>query len=98
MLKCRFKQKNGRTMLVLGLSHHNIALLERQRTITINGSELGLDIDVFVFAGETEESMATDLKDQGLLPPDFDTSRLQPGDRREFKGAAFQDHQAEDGK
>jgi hypothetical protein len=55
---------NGRTILLLGLSFENLDRLRAAPVdtyIKIDGRQLGLDIDVLVFSGETEEKMALEM-------------------------------------
>jgi hypothetical protein len=47
-------------MIVLGLSHANLDRLRAEgikAAIKIDGKELGIDVDIFITAGETEAVM-----------------------------------------
>jgi hypothetical protein len=43
--------------------------LQQDKPIFIKGEELGIDHDILIFAGETEEAMAGDLKRAGITWP-----------------------------
>jgi hypothetical protein len=50
-------------LIGLGLSHKNLELLKSGKPIKFDGEAVGLkDVDVLIFAGETEETMQEDLK------------------------------------
>lgn len=64
----------GRPAVGLGLSHENLSRLKGSETeecqpIHIHLAEMGLpyDLTIFIFAGETEESMTEMLKEAGVL-------------------------------
>ena len=66
MIKARTKNQ-----IVLGLSHENLKRLKDQQPIKINLKELKFDssidineIEIFIFAGETEESMYLSMMDK----------------------------------
>lgn len=51
-------------LIVLGLSDENIKRLKNNQPITFDLDQLGIKgIRIFIFAGETEESMAEDMKE-----------------------------------
>lgn len=55
---------NGKTFLVVGLSHANLDKLRADGTngfIKIDGAEMDIPIDVIITAGETEATLAHDL-------------------------------------
>ena len=69
MIKVFFETSNiGKRVAVLGLSDENIKKLVTGQPILINFDELlpGVNMDVCVFHGKTEEDMLQDLKDHGL--------------------------------
>ena len=54
---------DDRKLLGLGLSHENLKRLKDKQPIQFKGEALGLDgIDILIFAGETEASMAKELE------------------------------------
>jgi hypothetical protein len=65
---------NNRRTLILGLSRENTTRLHKDQPIAVDVQALLtptdiLDIqDIIVFAGETEESMATQLRKYGVVP------------------------------
>ena len=57
MIKATIDAPNGRKLLILGLSFANLDRFRREprdTMIKVDGKELGLDIDVIIFSGETE--------------------------------------------
>jgi hypothetical protein len=53
--------RNGRTTLMIGLSFGNLDEFKKHPLdtfIEIKGEEMGLDHDVMIFSGRTEEGMA----------------------------------------
>jgi len=78
MLKAMMEGADGTKLYVFGLSHGNLDRLREGRPILIEGSEIGLEGRVLIFAGETEQSMARELAD--YIGPDTITKidpRLQ---------------------
>ena len=68
MLKGRIQRDKGGPLLVFGLSARNIALLQAGRPIQFDLSKLGIEGEIMIFAGDTEESMTKDLEQFGFLP------------------------------
>lgn len=58
MIKAKGTTADGRDVLVLGLSYANLRRLQADEPIRFNAKPYGLDIDVVIFAGATEMSMA----------------------------------------
>lgn len=56
---------NNEPLILLGLSDENIRRLRDGQPIHVLLSELGLDVHVAIFYGETEEQMARDLEAAG---------------------------------
>jgi hypothetical protein len=57
MVKATLQLRNGRRLLILGLSFANLDRFRAEpgdTMINIDGKDLGLDIDVTIFSGETE--------------------------------------------
>lgn len=62
MLKMRTQLSDGRELLILGLSHLNLERLKAEQPIAFRGDTVGLPgIEILIFAGETEQSMARDM-------------------------------------
>jgi hypothetical protein len=74
MFKGAIEGIHGRSVLVLGLSFANLDKLRADAPnggfIKVQGAELGLPIDVVIFAGETEAHMAQMMTGEGLIGPD----------------------------
>lgn len=72
MLKAAVTGTNGRALLVLGLSYANLDHLRSgpgDAFIRVDGSRLGLDVDVMIFSGATEADMAnTVIRADGIGP------------------------------
>ena len=65
MIKATAKLGDGRHMLIIGLSFGNLAKFRDaplDTFIKIDGKEMGLPLDVILFSGETEDSMAKMMK------------------------------------
>jgi len=63
MIKFTATTKDGKRLLGLGLSHVNLDRLREGKPINIDGTSVGIEgLDVLIFAGETEASMAKALK------------------------------------
>jgi hypothetical protein len=69
MIKFKIDDTN-KQMVGLGLSYKNLEKLKDGKPMHIKISELGFDsrLEIFIFAGETEKSMALDLHD--IIGPD----------------------------
>jgi hypothetical protein len=82
MLRAMAKDgKTNRPLLMLGLSHANLAKLEQGQPIHVDGTEMGIDIDVLLWAGETDESLGMQLEQHHLVPPGTVPHRLKSDDR-----------------
>lgn len=70
MIKATAQGKDGRMLLVLGLSFANLDRLRANPGddfITIKGEDVGLPVDVMLFAGQTEAHLAQTL--QSMIGP-----------------------------
>lgn len=71
MIKAISTRENGRKILLLGLVTGNLKKLQEGQPIHINKEELwpnDLNADeIFIFWGETEESIYQEFKDKGYL-------------------------------
>lgn len=58
------------SLIILGLSHMNLARLKEGKPIDIDGTEVGLPAGfrILIFSGETEQKMAHELG--SLIGPD----------------------------
>lgn len=52
-------------LVILGLSHTNLARLKEGRPIKFDGAEVGLPegTEILIFSGETEQSMAREMQE-----------------------------------
>lgn len=59
--------ENGKpfSLIILGLSHRNLAQLKEGHPIDIDGTEVGLPAGfrIVIFSGETEQKMAREVAD-----------------------------------
>lgn len=62
MIKACGKNEDGSPFILLGLSHENLKRLKEGQPVLIHLSELGLEGEIAIFAGETEASMEADMK------------------------------------
>lgn len=58
-------QSDGKKIIGLGLSATNMSLLKNNKPIFINGNDMHLNIDIFIFYGENE------IKMREMLEPYF---------------------------
>lgn len=66
MIKATAVGRDGKVVLVLGLSFENLNRLRAHPGddhIRIKGEEIGLPLDVMLFAGETEAHLAETMKE-----------------------------------
>jgi len=70
MLKAK-ASRNGRPMIVIGLSYVNLERLKNDPDgyIMVWREEIGSDNDIMIFAGETEEKMAELVTGRKHKPP-----------------------------
>jgi hypothetical protein len=71
MIKASAKGRDGRSYLIIGLSHANLDKLRSDGTggfIKILGAEMKLPIDVIITAGENETTLAHELAE--FIGPD----------------------------
>ena len=66
MIKATGTNKQGREVIILGLSEMNFTKLRQGMPIHIFGEELGpAQRDIVIFWGQTEDAMATELEKFG---------------------------------
>ena len=65
MLKATGTSKAGRRFVLLGLSDINLDKLREGKPIHVFGPEVGLDVDLVIFSGPTEDEMAKELEKLG---------------------------------
>lgn len=62
MLKARAQHRDGRPLLVLGLSDENLRRLQDDLPILFDAAELGVDAHIAIIAGGTEQEMIERLR------------------------------------
>ena len=65
MLKATGTSKAGRRFVLLGLSDVNLDKLRAGKSMLVFGPEVGLDSDLIIFSGPTEDEMAKELEKLG---------------------------------
>lgn len=60
----KFKANN---LIGFGLSAKNLEKLKEKKPIKINGKEIGIESDILIFFGETEQTMYDELVEMGLI-------------------------------
>ena len=63
MIKALSKDKNGESVILLGLSHENLRRLREDQPILCDLRELGLTGKVIIMAGETEDTIKVQIED-----------------------------------
>lgn len=58
MIKATGSDKDGKPVLLLGLTYQNLKRLQADEPITFDGSPYGYQGKIMIFAGPTEASMA----------------------------------------
>jgi hypothetical protein len=63
MIKATADIRDGRKLVVFGLSAENVALLMVDKPIEFNGADIGLpNIDFFIFAGASDNAMTEEFQ------------------------------------
>ena len=70
MLKATGTSAAGRRFVLLGLSDINLDKLRQGKPIHVFGPEVGLDADLILFSGPTEDEMAKELVKLGGIRND----------------------------
>jgi hypothetical protein len=63
MIKAKAQRRDGSSFVVLGLTRRNTELLLAGKPIPVDLREMGIDCQVLIMGGETEDAMAAELKD-----------------------------------
>jgi hypothetical protein len=72
-----------------GITAGNVERLKKGEPIVIDMGEVGVSgMHITLFYGETEEVIARELQQHGLIPASFDTSQPGPGEVRVFRDEA----------
>lgn len=62
MIKFKLTKDSGKVLLGFGLSKRNIELLKQGKPILIDLNEMGLDAEIGILYGETEQAILKTLK------------------------------------
>lgn len=88
MLKARGKHKDGRPLVMLGLSDDNLAALRSREPILVDTAELGIEngLWICIFAGAADEAgLALLLANSGVrVPAELINHTPRPGEERRF--------------
>lgn len=76
MLTCRGTTTDDLPVIIIGLSAGNIARLQKEQPIYFDLANIGLAGRLFIFAGETEDSMAAELREK--IGPDTQILDTRP--------------------
>ena len=69
-----------------GITAGNVERLKQGDPIVIDMSELGVpQMTITIFYGETEEAIARELQQYGVVPESFDPVQPGPGETRVFR-------------
>jgi hypothetical protein len=71
MIKARGEGKDGRPVLILGLSHGNIGALVSGRPIKFDAKPYGFDGEILIFAGKDEKEMGDVIRSIDPEVPTF---------------------------
>lgn len=63
----KFKSEGKQPLIGLGLSEGNLKKLREGKPIFIMREELGIDFNLLIFWGKTEEEIQRKLKDIGMI-------------------------------
>lgn len=76
VLKASAKDRDGRPLLLIGLSTMNIARLHAKQPMAFDAKEFGFDGRIVIMAGDTEEAIKNDLVAAGIqLPEPHETGK-----------------------
>lgn len=67
MIKFKMIDKNDKLLIGLGLTDKNIELLKNGMPISIDGENLDIDMDIFIFFGKDEQTIIDQLSNVGLI-------------------------------
>ncbi len=62
MIKFKIELDNGKVAIGFALSAKNIELLKEKKPIKVDLNEMGLNADILIMYGETEEAIIEELK------------------------------------
>lgn len=68
MIKATFDRPGKGKLVLLGLSEENLRRLREDMPILVLGAELGVDHDIAIVAGLTEDTILAQLRSAGWVP------------------------------
>lgn len=71
MIKAKATLKDGRPLIVLGLSKMNLKKLKEGYPIKFNLNEIDLEGEVLIFCGKTEQHILRDFEKAGIKIENF---------------------------
>lgn len=78
MIRWSAKQANGRILVGLGLEEENVKRLHDGKPIMIDGTELGIEADIFIHYGQDKKALIAEMKNAGISLPDVVEMDLRP--------------------
>jgi hypothetical protein len=75
MIRAVGRRPNGKKIVILGLSRENCARLLDDQPIPLDFSQFGLDCEVLLCGGETEEAIMRELEKHVDFPPQSEWRR-----------------------
>jgi len=72
MIKFTARRENGRQIIGIGISAVNVERLKEGKPIHVNLEEMGLPwkAEILLMYGETEQAMADELSEAGMIGPE----------------------------
>lgn len=79
MIRALATGKDGRPLMLLGITEQNIARMQKGEPIVFDASAVGFEGTIVIMAGGTEQSIADRLTSSGIaIPGDVDMNPLPP--------------------
>jgi hypothetical protein len=80
MIRWVTRQENGRQLVTLGITEHNVRKLKAREPLYSKGEEIGMPFDIVIVYGRDQEQILRELQEAGVeLPPGVvDAVRGQP--------------------
>jgi len=69
MIKFTARAANGRQIAGFGITEKNVEQLKKGYPIMIWGHDIGVPFDIMIYYGETEQILADQLRDAGMIDP-----------------------------
>lgn len=72
MIRATMKGRDGRPIMLLGITDHNIRRMREGDPVVFDGTALGYDGLIAIVTGTDEQAIAQELKEKGLTMPDVE--------------------------